>query len=197
MRTSYGLAGKFQPAEMHSLYAYRHAVFIQRLGWDLPGAKQGLEMDQFDRPDTIHVLRRKSDGTLCGCARLLPTSRPYLLGEIFPELMHGAPIPSSSDVWEISRFCSVDVNSRTTSRQAKQVTVWGCRDVLAATVTCAIEVGAKRLIAVSSIAIERILLRLGVHANRVGPPMRIGGHTIFAFWLEIDEQTIAALGLRD
>src|SRR5438046_785002 len=128
MRIAYGPADAFQPTEIRDLHAYRHAVFVERLGWNLPGVKDGLETDQFDRPDTVHVLGRKDGGAFCGCARLLPTNRPYLLSEVFPELMRGAPLPSSCDVWEISRFCSVDIDAGT-SRGIKQATVWGCREI--------------------------------------------------------------------
>lgn len=195
MQTAYVRAATLPNSEINNLYAYRHAVFVDRLKWDLPMARDGLEIDQFDRPDTIHIMARKPDGTLCGCARLLPTNSPYLLGDVFPQLMHGAPLPNSVDVWEISRFCSFDTEVDAPSRPSRQADEWGCRQVLAATVECAIEVGAKRLVAVCSLAIERILYRLGVNAYRAGPSMKVGGHTIFAFWIEIDEQTKAALGL--
>jgi acyl homoserine lactone synthase len=56
--------------------------------------------------------------------------------------------------------------------------------------------GVKRLIAASAISIKQILQHFCVHACRVGPPIKIEGHTIFAFWLEIDEITMCALGLR-
>ncbi len=193
MRISYGSAEALRQEEISNLFTYRHAVFVERLKWDLPGAKDGLEIDQFDRDDTIYVTARNARNALCGCARLLPTTRPYLLGSIFPELISAELIPCSSDVWEISRFCSVDIEN--VSVRSGQVDAAGCRKILAGTVTCAMEVGAKRLIGVSVIGIERILSRLGVHAYRAGPLMKIRGHNIFAFWLEIDSQTLTALGL--
>lgn len=178
---------------MCNLFAYRYAVFVERLRWDLPGAKDGWEVDQFDRVDTLHVIARNADGNLCGCSRLLPTTEPYLLGTVFPELMDGVSIPCASDTWEISRFCSMDIHRH--GRQ--QADLWGCREVMAGTVKCAMEVGARRLIGVSVIGIERILMRLGVHAYRAGPVMTVRGHTIFAFMLEIDDKTLSALDLHD
>jgi acyl homoserine lactone synthase len=189
MRVSYGSATTLDKVDVQHLYAYRYAVFVERLGWELPGAKNGLEIDQFDRPDTIHVMARNADGNVCGCARLLPTTRPYLLEEVFPQLMNGKAPPKSDDVWELSRFSSTDPSSNLASP------IWICREVMAAAVKCAIEVGAKRLIAVTSRGVERILRRLGINWQPVGPSMRIGGHVIFAFDVEIDEKTITALGL--
>jgi len=57
---------------------------------------------------------------------------------------------------------------------------------LSTTIDCAAAHGAKRLITVSPIGIERLLRHTGVHAHRAGPPMIIDGHPIFACWIEID-----------
>lgn len=189
MQVSYGLAATLRKIDIQHLYAYRYAVFVERLGWQLPGAVNGLEIDQFDRSDTIHVMARNDEGQICGCARLLPTVRPYLLREVFPQLMYGESLPASDDVWELSRFSSADLNQNLASP------IWVCREVMAATVSCAITVGAKRLIAVTSRGVDRILGRLGINWQPVGPSMKIGGQAIFAFWVEIDEKTIEALGL--
>jgi len=179
--------------EMDGLFAYRYAVFVERLKWDLPSGGNGLEIDQFDRPDTFHIMAHDVRGKLCGCARLLSTTHDYLLGSVFPELMVGAQIPRSVDVWEISRFCSVALDR---GQSKRQVDIWGCREVMAGTVACALEVGARRLVGVSVVAIERVLARLGVHAYRMGPVMDVLGHTVFAFCIEIDNKTLTALGLN-
>ena len=162
---------------------YRHKVFIEMLGWELE-TRNGEELDQFDRPDTLYVVSQDDDGNVNGCARLLPTSQPYLLGEIFPQLMNGAGVPCSDDVWELSRFAAVDFNSRTTSALSQfssEVAV----ELLKESIAFAAANGAKRLITVSPIGIERLLRRAGFRAHRAGPPMIIDGHPIFACWIEV------------
>lgn len=72
---------------------YRHKVFVKRLGWPLQ-TQNGIELDQFDRPDTVYVVAQDDEGCIVGCARLLPTTRPYLLGEVFPQLLNGLAPPS-------------------------------------------------------------------------------------------------------
>ena len=56
---------------------------------------------------------------------------------------------------------------------------------MAASVACAAERGAQRLITVSPVGIERLIRRLGFQAHRAGPPMIIDGHAIFACWIEV------------
>jgi len=142
MNAFLGNATSLRQAEFSQLFAYRHAAFAEKLKWDSSNARDGLEIDEFDRPDTIHVLARDVEGKLCGCARLLPATKPYLLGSVFPELMNGVA-PHSSEVWEISRFTSIALDHDVTLR--RQTDAWGCREVTAATVAAVMEVGVQRL----------------------------------------------------
>jgi acyl homoserine lactone synthase len=191
MQTISGNTSEFSPELENAIAQYRHKIFIERLGWPLP-VENGMERDQFDRPDTVYVIARNSNGEICGCARLLPTTHPYLLGEVFPNLLSGLSVPCSNDVWELSRFAAVAADN---NAEAASNTAANTRNLLAAAVASAAEHGAKRLITVSPLGIERLLNRMGVHAHRAGPPSFVDGKPIFACWIEIDEQTTAALGL--
>lgn len=170
--------------------SYRHKVFIENLGWELQST-DGLEHDQFDRLDTLYVAARDDVGNVCGCARLLPTTRPYLLSEVFPQLLNGLPPPCTPDVWELSRFASVDFNSpnRSPLRQmSSDVTL----KLLGAAVECASRQGAKRLITVSPLGVDRLLRNTGFTTHRAGPPMKIDGHLILACWIEVDHRGVPA-----
>lgn len=147
------------PAEVlpNNLYAkvagYRHQVFVEQLGWALH-TENGMESDQFDRADTVYVVAQDDNGHISGCARLLPTSRPYLLGEIFPQLLNGLAPPCSPEVWELSRFAAVDLNGQ--AKMPGQFSSSGARKLLEESVACAVSHGAKRLITVSPIGVERL-----------------------------------------
>lgn len=189
MQTISGSAREFSPEFEIAVAEYRHRIFIEKLGWPLP-VQNGMERDQFDRPDTIYVVARGQDGAICGCARLLPTTQPYLLGEVFPNLLWGQPAPSADNIWELSRFAAAVTDSHCTSAiEAANNT----RGLLAAAVNRAATQGAARLITVSPLGIERLLHRMGVHAHRAGPPVYVDGKAIFACWIEIDDQTRRAL----
>lgn len=162
---------------------YRHKVFVEQLGWQLK-TFNNTEQDQFDRADTIYVISRNKHGDITGCARLLPTTKPYLLGEVFPQLLNGMPIPNSPDIWELSRFAAVDFNVKPLSGPgwfSSPVTL----TLLHETIAFAAENGAKRIITVSPAGVERLLNHAGVQAHRAGPPTIIDGHTIFAYRIEI------------
>lgn len=172
------------PEGLHSKVArYRHKVFVERLGWPLQ-TEGGVELDQFDRPDTVYVVAQNEDDHVFGCARLLPTTSAYLLGEVFPQLLNGLPPPCSSDVWELSRFAVMDFNSRTTSA-LRQFSSPMTIKLLQESIACAAALGAKRLITVSPIGVERLLRAAGLRVHRAGPPMVIEGFPIFACWIEV------------
>ncbi|PLP97930.1 acyl-homoserine-lactone synthase [Cupriavidus pauculus] len=166
MRIVSGNSTYLQPAMMARLARYRHEVFVHRLGWQLSCA-DGCEVDQFDREDTVYVVvLNKRTGAIRGTARLLPTTRPYLLREVFPALLDDMPAPESADVWELSRFAVVDLEAPATIRNG-QFSSCTATALLRATLMCAAELGARELVAVSPVSVQRLLRRAGVvHLGR-------------------------------
>jgi N-acyl-L-homoserine lactone synthetase len=166
-----------------SVARYRHRIFVEQLGWQLQ-THNGHEIDQFDRPDTVYVVAQDDEGRVFGCARLLPTTRPYLLGEIFPHLLNGLAPPCAPEVWELSRFSAVDlVGSATTpvGRFSSTVAIQLLQESLA----CAAGHGAKQVITVSPLGVERLLRAAGFTAHRAGPPIVVAGHPIFACIIDV------------
>ena len=169
-----------RPELMREMARYRHKVFVEKLGWQLQ-CENSLEYDQFDRDDTVYVVARNDAAEVIGTARLLPTTRPYLLGEVFPQLLHGETPPCSSDVWELSRFAAVDFTAGAGSGSAlEQFSSPIMRNLLQTSMACAAARGAKRFITVSPLGVERLLRRLGFQAHRMAPPIIVDGHPIFA-----------------
>lgn len=167
------------------LLGYRHKVFVGQLGWELE--TDGIvEKDQFDHEETFYVITQDDAGSITGCARLLPTTKSYLLGDVFPQLFNGLPVPCTPDVWELSRFAAVDFSAKTKTH-AGQFSSPITLALLKEAVAFAAQMGAKRLVTVSPVGIERLLKHTGFHAHRAGPPMIVDGHPIFACWIEIPE----------
>ena len=176
------------------LAAYRYKVFVEHLGWDLPIAEAGAERDPFDRPDTLYVMVKDRDGRICGCARLLPTNEPYLLGTLCPQLMGNQTPPASAEIWELSRYTTQRVDGEIASREEAAARF---RELLKAVCDAAFAHGAKRLISFSFPGVERIARNFGIHVHRVGPAQIIDGKPIVAFWIELDEQTFSAFASHE
>ena len=183
MRVITGAAAGLPEGCYGRVTSYRQRVFVERLGWRLQ-VRDGCETDQFDRLDTVYVLVEDDAGNITGCTRLLPTTQPYLLAEVFPQLLNGMSPPRDAVVWELSRFAAMDFNRRAATPLA-QFSHSATALLMRAAIACAAERGAQRLITVSPVGIERLIRRLGLHAHRAGPPMIIDGQWIFACWIEV------------
>ena len=175
-----GTAGDLPRQVMTGIACYRHKVFIDMLGWPLP-VRDGMELDQFDRPDARYVVAHDDHGAVIGTARLLPTTQPYLLGEVFPHLMGDQPVPCSDEVWELSRFAAVDFSRATPSAGLGQFSSPVAIELLRAAIACAHEHKVKWLITVSPLGVERLLSRAGFRARRLAPPHIVDRSPIFAY----------------
>ncbi|MBN4046681.1 hypothetical protein JYU02_01640 [bacterium AH-315-P15] len=88
-------------AEYHRM---RYRLFIEQEGWDVPSFG-GLEYDEFDTPATVYLIKRSEPfGPVQGGIRLYPTSQPYMIEKIWPDLIQGRDLPKSPLIWEGSRM---------------------------------------------------------------------------------------------
>jgi len=196
MEITVGAAESLPVELLRELALYRHRVFVEMLGWDLD-VKNGMELDQFDRPDTLYVVARGVEGHLIGAARLLPTDKPYLLRDVFPQLLGDEPAPQSTEVWELSRFAAVDFSATAAAKGTdalRQVSDPLSFDLLRAALALAARSGVRRVISVSPLGIERILRRGGFQARRAGPTMLVNGHPVFACWIDVDSSVLPDVG---
>lgn len=186
-----GTVSDLLPGMASALAKYRYQVFVKELGWPLR-CENGVELDAFDRPDTVYVLACDNNHEIFGCARLIPTNRPYLLGDVFPHLMEGSPLPFSPGIWELSRFAISKPKGQVLSaEQAWKNTVKLVKEVI----DVARSKGAFRLIAFTAVGNERLLKRMGVNTQRISPPRLIDNKSVVPFWIEIDDKTTRALCL--
>ncbi|HQG29590.1 MAG TPA: acyl-homoserine-lactone synthase, partial [Candidatus Ozemobacteraceae bacterium] len=71
--------------ELESCYRLRHQVFVEERGWNAIRRPDGREIDQFDTPSATHLAVIR-DGKLAAYSRILPTTEPHLLSDVYPWL---------------------------------------------------------------------------------------------------------------
>ncbi|RLQ88934.1 acyl-homoserine-lactone synthase [Notoacmeibacter ruber] len=87
---------------LDGLYRYRHAVFVDYLGWTDLARKDKREFDPFDDEHTTHfavVIDRR----LVAYCRTRSTIYPHLLSDAYPQLLRGAKVPRGPHIAEWSR----------------------------------------------------------------------------------------------
>ena len=70
------------PETMRQMHRLRHEVFCTQLGWVEP-SEDRMEKDGFDRRGAIYLVSLDDHENVDGCWRLLPTSGPYMLSDVF------------------------------------------------------------------------------------------------------------------
>jgi acyl-homoserine lactone synthase len=89
-------------SELDDAYRLRHRIFVEDAGWEALRRPDRRERDRFDDEHAVEMLLFDG-GRLIGYQRLLPTTRPYLLTEIYPQLCDGEP-PAGDHIYEWTRF---------------------------------------------------------------------------------------------
>lgn len=170
------------------MHEFRHEVFVKRLKWSLP-ASDGVERDQYDSSSAKYVVLSDDSGRVTACARLLPTTQSYMLPELFPQLLGSCEAPRADCIWELSRFA-------TSVRQTGEGRILALSkrtlDFLDLVLDCARRHSVRGLIFVTSIGIERLMLRAGVSAHRIGPPALVDGQLTVALFIEVQKEKAVA-----
>ena len=81
----------------------RHRIFVDRQHYDVP-VHDGMEFDQFDTPAAWYVVRRDEHNVVRAINRLIPTTRPYMLPALWPDLVQACDLPANARIWEGSRI---------------------------------------------------------------------------------------------
>lgn len=88
---------------LESQYNLRHRVFAKRQKYDVP-TFHNMEYDTYDTPATVYFTWQDEHGEVLGVSRVKPTDRPYMIKDIWPELVEKINLPESIKIWESSRF---------------------------------------------------------------------------------------------
>lgn len=167
-----------------SQHRLRHRLFVEQQGYNVP-SYAGMEYDQFDTPAATYLVWRDGGGEARGVARLVPTTRPYMIKELWPGLLKGEAPPQANDVYEASRFgidnsLSADVRARVSAE-----IVVGCQEF-------ALRQGISRyLVVMPPLVIRRAIGGLGCNYRLLGAPQRLGWHPVVAASITASRQSLA------
>jgi acyl homoserine lactone synthase len=178
------------PKVVSSMHELRHETFVRRLNWSLP-LLEGLEQDQYDSDDAVYFVVHDVHESVTACARLLPTTAPYMLPDLFAELLGGRPPPRDRATWELSRFAARVRESREGRvLSLSQPTL----NLLDSILRFARNNAVKRLVLVTSIALERLLLRTALDVHRLASPARMPDGLIVALFIEVPRWSFGSAG---
>jgi len=173
--------------DMHRL---RHRVFKERLRWDVQ-SKNGMERDEYDNLDAIYLLSYDDSDTLRGTWRMLPTTGPYMLRDVFSELMEDQPLPNARSVWEVSRFAAEPDDSEGSEYLGLASLNRTCNELFCAIAEFGLANGISEIVSAYDIRIARLLKRIDCLPFWQGRARRIGNTVAVAGRFEISWEALA------
>lgn len=174
--------------DMHRL---RARVFEGRLGWDV-NVVDGQEIDKFDALDPAHVISVDADGNVMGSMRLLQTTGPHMLADVFAPVLDGEPPLRSSSIWEATRFC-VDTASLGRGKGPNTIS-YVTSEVMIGAFEYGLTSGIKDAVAVIDPIMDRVLKRSGnAPYGYLGSPKPMGKVTALAALMDCSKERIASI----
>jgi acyl homoserine lactone synthase len=175
------------PGLIAQMFRLRARAFRDRLDWDVK-VVDGEERDRFDECDPLYVLALDSAGDVVGSARLLQTTGPNMLADVFPQLLPQGTTIRSPLVWESTRFC-VDTDVAATHSATGLSPASG--EIMASEIEIGLQAGLSHIVTVVDVRMERILRRSCCGFERLAPPVRIGKVLSVAGLIAVNSEVLA------
>lgn len=174
------------------MYMLRAQQFAVRRGWRVV-VKNGLEKDCFDKMNPLYICVISEERRLLASLRLLPTTGPHMLSDVFPEVMGESGIVRHPLILESSRFC---VNTKAAAEFGDEGINLVTRELLYGLFSTAKAAGVKNIISVYDVFVERILRRAGCEFDRLGPVHKYDDLRTVGGLFEVSDKVIDAVAGR-
>jgi acyl homoserine lactone synthase len=157
-------------ALMDQMFALRARVFRDRLKWDVK-VEDGRERDKYDDEGPVYIIYADDAGQrVKGSLRLLPTTGPTVLGDIFADTLPDAIGLSAPTIWECTRFCVEE--SASPRRHRDELISSGI--LIAALGEVAVKAGIEAILGNFDSTMLRLYRRIGCEVEVLGSTHRYG-----------------------
>jgi acyl-homoserine lactone synthase len=170
--------------ELLAHFRTRHEIYVVERKWRDLARPDGLERDQFDNQDATYILAI-DNGQIVGGSRLVPTTCPHLLSEVFPHLASVRGLPRAVDIYEWTRMFVVKSRreGRTMGGKTRGAVICGVLE------HC-LENGITGLTAVVEMFWLPLFHSMGWNLIPLGLPELISGEWSIAVKMSINEATL-------
>jgi acyl homoserine lactone synthase len=177
------------PREIAQMHEIRKRTFYDRLHWQVKTLRS-WEIDEFDALNPLYLISIGTDGAVRGSLRLLPTTGPNMLADVFPELLPDGLRIESATIWESSRF---SVDQEAASERSENLLNRTTGELLVGIVEIGLLAGLTEVVSVYDAMFARILKRANCGAELIGKPARIGDIMGYAALFEISDRMLQNL----
>jgi N-acyl-L-homoserine lactone synthetase len=156
---------------LDDMFRLRARVFRDRLRWDVQVADE-KERDKYDDEGPVYIIYADDESLkVKGSLRLLPTTGPTVLADIFSDTLPDAVHLSAPTIWECTRFCLEDGILSRTSREELLI---ASAVLIAALGDVAIGAGIESIVGNFDSTMLRLYRRIGCEVEVLGSTQRYG-----------------------
>lgn len=166
-------------------YRIRHDIYVGERRWMELARPDGRDVDQFDTDDATYLLGIEPGRGVVAGSRLVPTLKPHLMSEVFPELANVRGLPRSPDILEWTRIFVVP-SRREDGRLCKSAGIMYC-----AMLEFCIQQRIRQLSVVCEAYWIPRFSGLGWNPRSLGLPIEREGMTIVGITLDVTEAALA------
>lgn len=174
--------------KMHRL---RTKVFKEMMQWNVSITDDHFEVDQFDTSQTVYLLVLNSQDDVVGACRLLPSTGPTMIRDVWPEYLQSIHFPRQPDIWELSRFAvlGADQSCKEGLTDVSTITAQMFCGLAELSVIC----GIQQIFAMHDHRIERLVGRINCRPVKTSIFIEIDGHPCRVGCYRTDERLLANL----
>lgn len=177
---------------LDEMFRLRARVFKGRLGWDVE-VENGKEIDTFDHLDPAYLISLNAEGKVVGCMRLLQTTGPHMLSDVFYDILDGQPSLRDPLVWEATRFC-VDADLLKRGGRGRNSISYVTSEIMIGAFEYAMQAGVQDAIAVMDPVMNRVMIRSNnAPYDYLGKPKQMGKVVAMAGLLDCTPERVAGI----
>lgn len=176
---------------LDQMFRTRKTVFADDLGWDV-SVQGGLEQDAYDRMEPVYLVWCNEQRTrLYGSMRLLPTTGPTLLFDVFRDTFPDSANLIAPGIWEGTRMCidelavNQDFPDFSAGRAFSHLFVALCE--------CALDHGIHTMISNYEPHMKRIYKRAGAVVQELGRAEGYGKYPVCCGAFEVSHRVLGAM----
>lgn len=171
-------------------FRLRKRVFFDRLGWNV-SIDGDFERDAYDDLGPAYLMWCDDQvETLYGTVRLLPTTGPTLLFDVFGSTFPDATL-SAPDIWEGTRMCIDDAAIRQDFADLSSARAFSL--LLLALCECGLDHGIHTLVSNYEPHFRRIYRRAGLRITELGQADGYGRFPVCCGVFDVNEETRQAM----
>jgi len=173
------------------MFRTRKAVFSDTLGWDV-SIKGDYERDEYDQLEPVYLVWcNEGRNRLYGSMRLLPTTGPTLLYDVFRETFPNATNLIAPGIWEGTRMC---IDEKAIALDMPEMSSGRAFSLLfAALCECALEHGIHTMISNYEPHMKLIYKRAGAEVQELGRADGYGKYPVCCGAFEVSKRVLVAM----